>query len=404
MPRRAGQVAKQQNTVDTVTGSDPSEGLEYRLRLPGPTAVPRHVAQATAMPVVNHRGPEFRALMTEAEALLQPVFGTKNRILFFASSGTGMMEASLANTLQVGERVLVLNSGQFAERFAEIAKALGARVDTVECPWGESPDLAEIKTRLSGADYRAVIAVHNESSTGSVAELAAVGALVRDTPALLIVDSVSGLGGVEMQQDAWGVDIVISASHKALMCPPGIGLASVSEKAWPIVMREASFPRFYWDFRKAVKNSENFETPFTPPVSLMNGLLTSLRSIHEEGLKNVLTRHRVLADTLIAGGEAMGLKLFTHGRLRSNTVVVFEVPEGISGGDVVRGLYDDYRTVVAGARNRLSGRVVRIGVMGDVDHETILTDLAHLEAVLRKLGHNVPVGAGVAAAQGYRDA
>src|SRR5579863_10169031 len=207
----------------------------YRLRLPGPSAVSERVRQAIAEPVLNHRGSEFRAILSRGEELIQPVLGTANPVLFFASSGTGVMEASLVNVLAPGERVLVCVHGQFGERFAAIAAALGAQVDPLPFEWGTAIDPAAVEQRLQAADYRAVVAVHNESSTAVVANLAAIGAIVRRTPALFIADSVSGLGGLEMRQDEWGVDIVVSSSQKALMCPPGIGLASVSEKAWRVI-------------------------------------------------------------------------------------------------------------------------------------------------------------------------
>lgn len=370
---------------------------DYRLRLPGPSAVPARVRQAIAGPVLNHRGPEFRAQMEHAEALLQPIFGTRNHILLFACSGTGMMEAALANVVAPGEKLLCIVSGQFGERFATIGEALGAVIETFDVPWGEAADPGAVAERVRQGDYRAVVAVHNESSTGSVADLAGLGAAVRDTPAILVVDSVSGLAGIEMQQDEWGIDILIGASQKALMCPPGIGLASVSDKAWAVVNRDDARPRFYWDFRRALASSKKCETPFTAPTSLVAGLCEALDLIHAEGLPNVLARHALLADALRAGGAAMGLPDYTRSR-RSATVVVFDLPDALDGGAIVRAIYERFGTVIAGARNRLAGRVIRIGTMGHVDAGTILTDLYQLEQVLRGLGHPAEPGAGVAAA------
>ena len=371
----------------------------YRLRLPGPAPVPDRVSRAMTVPIVNHRGPEFRALMAGIQARLQPILGTENDVLLFASSGTGMMEASVLNAVAPGERILVLNNGQFCERFAEIARTFGFTVDTVDAAWGEVPALDEVEGALKSAAYRAVIAVHNESSTGSVAELAALGSLLRDRDTLLIVDSVSGLGGLEMRQDEWGVDIVVSASHKALMCPPGLGLASISDKAWHYVERENAAARFFWDFRKARANLETNETPFTPPVSLLFGLHEALHMIEEEGVVAVLERHRRLAAALRAGAAALGLTDFTRSRLISNTVVVLGMPEGLDGGEIVRALYNEYRTVVAGARNRLSGKVIRFGVMGDIGFETIETDMEQLAKVLADRGRAVEASKAFAAAR-----
>jgi aspartate aminotransferase-like enzyme len=371
----------------------------YRLRLPGPTAVPERVRETIAQPVVSHRGPEFRATLARAEALLQPILGTRNRVLFFAASGTGMMEASLVNILAPGERVLIPAHGQFGERFAAIARAAGACVDTIEIPWGRAIDPGEIEARLRAADYRAVVVVHNESSTGVVADLAPIGALVRDRPTLLVVDSVSGLGGIEMRQDEWGIDVLVSASQKALMCPPGLGLASLSPRAWEVVNRTDRLGRFYWDFRKAAASIENGETPFTAPVPLVAGLAEALAMIHEEGLANVLGRHRRLSAALRAGCEALGLPRFAAPDApASSTVVCRSVPAPLHGGDIVRTMYQRHGTVIAGARNQLSGRIIRIGTMGSFEEADILTDLLHLELTLTELGWPVDPGAGVAGA------
>lgn len=294
----------------------------YRLRLPGPTTVPERVRLALAQPVVNHRGPEFGAVVKEIESRLQPIMGTKNPVLLFAASGTGMMEASLANTMAPGDKALFICNGQFADRFADIAEGLGLEADRLEVPWGDAVDPLVLKARLAEADYRAVIAIHNESSTGAVADLEAIGAIVRDTPALLIVDSVSGLGGIEMQQDRWGIDVLVSASQKALMCPPGLALASVSEKAWRVIDGDTRRARFYWDFRKARDNAVEGQTAFTPAVSLAHGLQEALRMIDEEGIPNALARHERLAAALQAGAAALGLPVFTSSPIRSNTVTV----------------------------------------------------------------------------------
>ncbi|HLX46058.1 MAG TPA: alanine--glyoxylate aminotransferase family protein [Bryobacteraceae bacterium] len=371
---------------------------DYRLRLPGPTAVPERVRQAIALPALNHRGPEFRATFARVEELIKPVMGTANPVLFFASSGTGVMEASLVNVLSPGEAVLVCVSGQFGERFAGIARALGAKVDTLDVEWGRAIDPAEIEARVKAADYRAVVVVHNESSTGVVADVAAIGRILRDTSTLLIVDSVSGLGGLEMRQDEWGIDILVSSSQKCLMCPPGVGLVSVSKKARAVVERDSGMPRFYWDFRKAFAPAEISETPFTPPVALMAGLREALEMIHAEGLPEVLARHRRLSSALRAGCAALGLAPF--GDTNSSTVVVMNVPAPLKGGDIVRALYREHRTVIAGSRNKLEGRVIRIGTMGSLNAGDILTDLLHLEATLAALGKQVTPGTGVSVAAG----
>jgi aspartate aminotransferase-like enzyme len=201
-----------------------------------------------------------------------------------------------------------------------------------------------------------------------------------------------------MRQDEWGVDVVASASQKCLMCPPGLGLVSVSAKAWKLVERESVLPRYYWDFRKYLASGEQSETPFTAPVNLIAGLKEALEMIHEEGLPHVLARHRRLSSALRAGCGALGLSAFGQADALSPTLVAVNVPEKLNGGDIVRGLYERHRTVIAGARNKLAGKIIRIGTMGFVREEDILTDLRHLEDVLTHLGWPVTAGAGVVAA------
>jgi aspartate aminotransferase-like enzyme len=370
----------------------------YRLRLPGPAAVPERVRAALALPVLNHRGPEFHAVLAEAASGLRRVFGTRRDVFLFGTSGTGAMEAALANVVDRGDDVLVVVAGQFGERFAAIADGMGARVDRLEIPWGEAPDPSAVAAKVRARDYRAVACVHNESSTGVVADLAGIGAAVRATPSLLVVDSVSGVGGIDMRMDEWGVDVLVAASQKALMCPPGLAFAAVSEKAERIVDAARGVPRFFFDFRRMKAALAKSETPFTPPVSLVLGLREALAMIEEEGLPAVLERHLRLSAALRAGCVALGLPMFPTAPSLSPTVTAACVPAGLDGAAIVRHMHARYRTVIAGQRTRLSGRVIRFGTMGWVDAGDILTDLHHLECTLRDLGHPPPAGAGVAAA------
>lgn len=377
----------------------------YRLRLPGPTEVPERVLQATARSILNHRGPEFAEMLGEVADLLRPIKGTNNEIMVFASSGTGVMEASLANAVVPGDRILVLNNGQWGGRFKSIAAGLGLDegLDEIDVPWGGAVPVAALKEKLASTDYDAVIAIHNESSTGAVGDLAEIGAAVAETDAILIVDSVSGLGGLEMRQDVWGVDILVSASQKALMCPPGLGLVSVSEKAWQRINAERGQTRFYWDYRKALEWAKKGQTAFTPPVSLLSGLHEALVAIYEEGFENVLRRHAVLARAMRAGADALGLPLFPTSPLTSNTVGVFAVPDGIDGSAIVQKMYQEHGTVIAGARNAFRGKMIRIGTMGAVCADDILTDLDHLGQVVSDLNPAIDPAAGVTAARASLD-
>lgn len=371
--------------------------LPYRLRLPGPTAVPERIRMALAEPVVAHRGPEFKEIMQETNELIKPVLGTGNDVMFFASSGTGVMEASVANVMGTDDKALVLVCGQFGDRFVQILQSMNRQFDTIEVPWGEAVSTDAIKEKLAEGGYRAVFAIHNESSTGAVADLKAIGAAVRESEAVLVVDSISGAGGLELKQDEWGVDVLVSASQKAFMCPPGLGIASISEKGWKAIERDAGQARFYWDLRRAREAAGKGQTAFTSPLPLVYGIREALRMIHTEGWHNVVTRHVKLSAAMRAGGAAMGLPTFTKAPLLSSTVCVFEMPEGVDGSAIVSHMYEKYRTVIAGSRSKLKGKVIRIGTMGAITEDDIRTDLTYLESTLEDLGRSVESGAGQAA-------
>lgn len=370
----------------------------YRLRLPGPIAVPERVRAAIARPIVSHRGLEFRAIWSRTIDKLRPLLGTAQPIHPLATSGTGVMEAALLNIVAPGERLLIVNNGQWGERFATIGRALGAAIDTIDVPWGETADPDVIEGHLNRHDYRALIVVHNESSTGVMGDLATAGRLVRERPTLLVTDTVSGLAGMDFQMDAWGVDVAVAGSQKALMCPPGLGIIAASEKAWDVIRRDDRLPRFFFDLRRARDSYDKGESTFTPAISLIYGLDASLDMIHEEGQANVLARHARLARGMKAGAAAIGLENFAKADAQSNTVACFHVPEGIDGTRLIRRLYEKHRTVIAGARNRLQGKMIRIGTMGAIAEGDILTDLMHIEDVLAELGHSVEKGAAIVAA------
>jgi len=382
-------------TSPPVACSIPSD---YRLRMPGPAVVPERVRAATALPILSHRGPEFRVVLDEVITLLRGIIGTTQDVFLFGTSGTGGMEAALINVLSAGDAVLVVENGQFGERFSSIAEGLPVQLDRLELPWGEVPDAAVIAERLKAKAYRAVVIVHNESATGVVADLAAIGAMLCDTETLLVVDSVSGAGGVEMRMDEWGADVVVTASQKCLMNPPGLAIAAVSAKAMRVAQAAHGIPRYFFDFRRAKASLDKGETPFTPPVSLILGLREALAMINEEGLPAVLERHARLAAALRAGFEALGFKMFPVGRPFSSTVTVGMVPEGLDGTAIVRHMHARYRTVIAGQRTKLRNKVIRIGTMGLVGPGDILTDLHYLECTLRDFGRSPEKGAGVMAA------
>jgi aspartate aminotransferase-like enzyme len=360
--------------------------------------VPERVRRALALPVLYHRGQEFRRILGDVTAMSKDVVGTQDDIFIIGASGTGGMEAALANILTPGDAVLIIVCGQFGERFVSIATSMGATVDQVVVPWGEAPDAASVAARLRTRKYRAVVCVHNESSTGVVTDIAAIGRLVSETDALFVVDSVSDLGGIELRMDDWGIDILIGASQKALMCPPGLAVIAASRKAMAIIENTSTIPRFYFDLRRAKAAAKNNETAFTPPVSLVVTLREALTMIHEEGLKAVLSRHRRISEALQAGCVALGLPIVPPPSARSATVTVVRTPDGLEGSAIVRHMYSHHGTVIAGQRTKLQNRVIRFGTMGCIGADDILTDLKQLEETLRVLGQTVAAGAGVRAA------
>ena len=228
-------------------------------------------------------------------------------------SGTGGMEAALVNVLSAGDAVLIVENGQFGERFASIAEQMPVDARPARDPVGRGARSGRDRRAREAKSYRAVVVIHNESATGVVADLAGIGAALRDTDTLLVVDSVSGVGGIDFRMDAWGVDVVITASQKSLMCPPGLAIAGVSEKAMRVIDAARGMPRYFFDFRRAKASLDKGETPFTPPVSLMLGLREALAMIDEEGLAAVLERHARLSAALRAGFEALGFADVSEG-------------------------------------------------------------------------------------------
>ncbi len=266
------------------------------LRIPGPTPVPDEVFAEMAHPMINHRGPEFAQLLADCTAGVKRVFQTENDIIFYPSSGSGMLESIVVNSLSPGDKVLGVAIGSFGRRFAEIAGNFGAEVTLLDVEWGAGADPALIAKRLrESGPYKAVLVTHNETSTGVTNDIQAIAEVVKPTGALLMVDAVSSLGAIDLQTDAWGIDCVATGSQKALMLPPGMGLLSVSKAAWE-AHKTAKMPRYYWDWSNALGYQTKGENPYTPPVSLYFGLRRSLQFIEQEGLQNVFARHTAIGE------------------------------------------------------------------------------------------------------------
>jgi aspartate aminotransferase-like enzyme len=364
----------------------------------GPTPVPPAVSQAMAAPMLYHRAPAFVELYERVLGKLPAVFGTANDVLTFAASGSGAMESAVANLVRPGRRVLACAAGKFGERWIELCEAYGADLVRHEPGWGTRLDAADVDRLLGEHDgVEVVFATLSETSTGIVHDVQAIAEVARAHGALLAVDAVSGLGAAELRQDAWGVDVVVAGSQKALMCPPGLGLASVSQRALDFV--EASpGGRYYFDWGRTAASQRKGDSPFTPAVPLFLGLDVALDMIEQEGLDNVLERHRLLARATRAGVAALGLELYGDPDERSTVVTAMELPETVDGAKVP-GALRKLGITANGGQGQLTGRILRIAHCGYFGAFDILTSLSGLEMVLDRLGHEVEHGAGVGAAQ-----
>ena len=374
---------------------------EPNLRIPGPTALPPSVREAGARQMINHRGPEFKDLLARLQAGMKPYFGTTGDIAILSCAGTGGLEAAVVNTLSPGDRVLGVSIGAFGDRFAKIAEAYGATVDRVAAEWGWAAAPDEIRERLAagGGDYRAVLLTHNETSTGVMNPIPELAAAIHEAApdALILVDTVSSLGAVPFDMDAWGVDVVATASQKAWMAAPGLAMVAASDRGWA-AMETAKMPRFYLDLRKHRDLMADGETPWTPAIAVAFQVDEGIRLMNEEGQAAVFARHVACAAATQAGLEALGFQLFAEPPNRSKTVTAAWIPDGLDwkafNGEVKR-----RGVVLAGGQGKLTGKVFRVGHLGSVTLEEILDALATLEAVSLEWGRQVEAGAAIATAE-----
>jgi aspartate aminotransferase-like enzyme len=374
--------------------------FEPNLRIPGPTALPSSVRTAGGRQMINHRGPEFAAMLGRILDGIKPFFGTTSDVAMLTTAGSGGLEAAIVNTLSPGDRVLGVSIGSFGDRFAKIAGIYGADVTKLDAEWGYAAAADEIRERLRGMpETKAVLLTHNETSTGvmnPVAELA--GAIRTETPdALILVDSVSGLGAVPFEMDAWGVDVVVTGSQKAWMSAPGLAMIAASPRAWA-AMEHARMPRFYLDLRAHREAAAGGETPFTPAIAVVFQVDEGLRLMQAEGAEAIFARHEACAAASRAGLAALGFELFADERHYSRTVTAAYVPVGLDWKGF-NGHLQERGLVLAGGQGKLKGRIFRLGHLGSVTVEEILGALATIEAVSIEHGRAVEPGTAVAAAQ-----
>ena len=377
------------------------------LQIPGPTLVPDRIVRAMAQPVIDHRGPRFAALVQECLAGLKEIFGTeRGHVVLYPGSGTGAWEAAVVNTLSPGDRVLACVNGHFATGFARTAAAYGIEVDRLEVAYGDSVPAAEVERRLTadaGHEIRAVLVVHNETSTGVTSNVAAIRAALDRAchPALLLVDTVSSLASIDFRLDAWGVDVALTGPQKGLMLPPGMAILAVSERAVS-ASEKARCPRSYWDWQPVLERNRRGEFPYTPATVLLFGLREALAMLREEGLEQVFARHTRLAEACRRAVRALGLGILCRDpSAYSSTLTAVVMPPGFDTDEFIRHAYRRLDLSLGVGLGAVKGTVFRIGHLGSLNELELLGGLAGVEMMLKDFGVRVPLGAGVAAAQEF---
>jgi aspartate aminotransferase-like enzyme len=371
-----------------------------RLFTPGPTALHPEVQSALARPIVHHRTDEFRALLKECIAGLKEFYRTTDDVIVFASSGTGAMEAAIVNLLSPGDKMIALVAGNFGERWEKLGKGYGMNVVSLKAEWGAAVTPAEVAAALDkNPDTKAVFCQLSESSTGACHDVKALADLVRSRPdTLLVVDAISGAGAMTLETSAWGVDVVVVGSQKALALPPGLAFVSASERAWQRI-ESSTTPRFYFDLRRERKAQAGGETGFTPAISNVIALKAALGFIAAAGGVQALVENAgTLAAMTRAAADALGLKLVTPTAYGDALTALFP-PAGIDASAIVKGLKSEFSSTVAGGQGTLKGKIFRIAHLGYYDATDILGLLGTLELVLKRLGHSFELGCGLAAAQ-----
>lgn len=369
---------------------------EPLLMIPGPTNLPSPVREALSGPGFYHRGEQMRKLLERCTDGLRRLMGTGGDVLILTSSGTGALEAAITGFLSPGDRVLAIEGGKFGERLREIAAAFGAEVASLTVEPGRAADPEAVREALSAGGLRALLTVHNETSTGVMHPIREIAAAAREAGALVICDCVSCLGGVPVEADAWGIDVVASGSQKCLMLPPGLAFVGVRGEAWGATER-ATMPSYYFDLRKARESLHKGQTPYTPATSLIAALGAALDLIEAEGLEAVFARHAAMAGATRAAIEAAGLRLFAEEGARSQTVTAVHSP--VDSVKLVAYLRDTHNVLISGGQGDLKGRIFRIGHMGTVRLPEIERTVEALADGLSNLGYECDAAAMLDAAR-----
>lgn len=370
-----------------------------RLFTPGPTPLSPVVLQAMGKNIPHHRTDEFRAIFKGAREGLQRFFKTSQDVLILSCSGSGGMEAALVNTLSTGDTMLALVAGNFGERWANIGKAHGMDVQILEAEWGTAVKPEAVKAALdANPKIRGVFVQHNESSTGVKHDIKSIAAVVKErTDVILVVDAISGMGAMALHTEEWGVDVVVVGSQKALALPPGMAFVSVNEKAWQRTQTTKS-PKFYFDLLRERKNQVNFESAWTPPISLVVALDAVLKDLEAAGGVDVLVKNAgTLAAMTRGAAQALGLPLLAPNDY-GDALTALKAPAGIEIGKITKILKGEFKSEVAGGQGKLKGQIMRVAHLGYYDATDILGLIGTLEIALHRVGHKFTPGAGIAAA------
>jgi aspartate aminotransferase-like enzyme len=373
--------------------------LKRYLLAPGPTPVPPEALLAMAMPIIHHRSPDFLPVLDSAKKGLQWLYQTKNDVLILCSTGTGGMVGAVNNFFSPGDKALVINAGNFGERWTKICRAYNLSVEEIKIEWGYTVKPEDVEKALKkDPSIKGVFVQASETSTGVYHDIKALAAIVRKYEnTIFVVDAISALVAHDLKMDEWGIDIMIGGSQKGLMLPPGLAFVGVSEKAWKFADKSTS-PKFYFNFKKERESLAKNQTNFTSPVTLIIGLNESLKMVQTEGLDNAFKRHERLSLATREAVKALGLDMFTK-ESPSYAVTAINAPAGMDGQEIYKNLRVKYGITAAGGQGHVKGKIFRIAHLGYTGTFDVITAIAGVEMVLKGMGHTLKLGTGVAVAQ-----
>src|SRR5689334_628520 len=371
---------------------------KQRLLTPGPTPLYPPALHAMMASDIHHRTEDFRKAYRSCLADLKECMGTSNDVLMFCASGTGAMDATVSNLFSRGDKVIVCSAGKFGERWAEIAKAYGLDANVITVPYGQAVQPAQVQAALQAEPAtKGVFLQASETSTGAAHDVRAIADAVRKTPAILVVDAITGLGTMPLDIDQWGLDVVIGGSQKAFMIPPGLAFLSISPKAWKLA-ESGTLPHYYFNFKKEKKSGDAGESSWTPSTALILALAEALKYVKSIGMSKLIENAQLLAQATRAAADALGLELFSAASPGSS-VTAIKPPAGMDSGVIVKEFRNRFGAIIANGQGSMKGQIFRIAHLGYFDFADLFSVIAGLEIILNANGHRVTYGTGVAAVQ-----